>query len=79
MYVCIYGWMLSSVWFFETSWTAAHQVPLSMGFSGQEILEWVAISSSRRSFWLKDQTHASCSSCIGKQSFTTEPPGKPLF
>ena len=27
-----------------TSWTAAHQAPLSMEFSRQRILEWVAIS-----------------------------------
>ena len=27
---------LSCVWFFETSWTVAHQAPLSMGFSQQE-------------------------------------------
>ena len=28
-----------------TPWTAAHYPPLSMGFSRQEYLEWVAISS----------------------------------
>ena len=31
------------------------------------ILEWVAISSSRGSFWPRDQTHVSCGSCIGRQ------------
>ena len=31
------------------SWTVAHQAPLSMGFSRQEVLGWVAISSSRGS------------------------------
>ena len=30
------------------------------------ILEWVAISSSRGSFWLRDQVHVSCISCIGR-------------
>ena len=30
------------------------------------ILEWAAISSSRGSFWLRDQTHISCVSCIGR-------------
>ena len=30
-------------------------------------LEWVAISSSRGSFWPKDQTHVSGISCIGRQ------------
>ena len=30
------------------------------------ILEWVAISYSRVSFWPRDQTHISCISCIGR-------------
>ena len=37
------------VWLFATPWTAAHQAPLSMGFTRQEYLEWVAISFSRGS------------------------------
>ena len=28
--------LLSRVWLFATPWTAAHQAPLSMGFSRQE-------------------------------------------
>ena len=35
-YVCVCSAMLSSVWLFATLWTAAHQAPLSMGFSRQE-------------------------------------------
>ena len=35
------------------------------GIFPPRILEWVAISSSRRSSWPRDQTHASCASCIG--------------
>ena len=31
------------------------------------ILEWVAISSSRRSSWFSDWTHVSCISFIGRQ------------
>ena len=31
------------------------------------ILEWVAISSSRRSSWPRYRTHVSCVSCTGKQ------------
>ena len=31
------------------------------------ILEWVAISSSRKSFWPRDWTHVSCVSCIERQ------------
>ena len=30
------------------------------------ILEWVAISSSRGSFWPRDQTSVSCISCVGR-------------
>ena len=41
------------------------------GWSFHEIiltrtLEWVAISFTRGSSWLRDRTHISCSSCIGK-------------
>ena len=35
------------------------------------ILEWVAMASSRRSPRLKDQTHASYISCIGRWGFLT--------
>ena len=31
------------------------------------ILEWVAIASSRGSFWPRDQTHILCRSCAGRQ------------
>ena len=34
--------------------------------SQARILEWVSISSSKRSSWPRDQTHVSCISCIGK-------------
>ena len=43
-----------------------HQAPLSMGFSRQALLEWVAISSSRGSSLPRDQTYVSCVSCIGR-------------
>ena len=33
----------------ETSWTVAHQSPLSMGFSMARILDWVTILFSRLS------------------------------
>ena len=35
-------------------------------FQGR-ILEWVAISYSRRSSWPKDQTYVSCASCLGRR------------
>ena len=37
------------------------------GILQARILEWVGISSSRRSYWCRDQTHVSCSSCTGRQ------------
>ena len=33
---CMYAQWLSRVWLLATPWTAAHQAPLSMGFSRQE-------------------------------------------
>ena len=35
------------------------------------------VSLSKRSFRPGDRTHISCSSCTGRQFFTTVPPGKP--
>ena len=40
------------------------------------ILEWIAISSFRGSFWPRDQTWFSCVSCMAGRFFTTELPGK---
>ena len=48
-----------------TLWTVAHQVPLSMGFSRQ-VLEWVAILSSRGTSQPRDQTCVSYISCIDR-------------
>ena len=36
------------------------------GIFQERILEWVAISFSRRSSRPRDQTHVSCNSCIGR-------------
>ena len=52
------------------------------GFSVHGILQaripkWVAMPSSRASFWPKDQTHIAYVSCIAGRFFTAEPPGKP--
>ena len=44
------------------------------GISQARILEWVAISFSEGSSWLRDQTRVSC---IAGGFFTTEPLGKP--
>ena len=47
------------------------------GTSQARILEWVAISSSRGSSQLRDQTRVSGLSCTAGEFFATEPPGKP--
>ena len=47
--------------------TVAHQAPLSMVVLQARILEGVAISFSRGSSQLRDQTCISCISCIGRQ------------
>ena len=39
------------------------------GIFRQEILEWVAISYSRGSSWLRDRTLVSCISCTGRRIF----------
>ena len=44
------------------------------GIFQARILEWVAISFSRRSSWLRDWTHISCTA---NRFFTSEPPGNP--
>ena len=64
--VCVLS-RFSHAQLFATPWTVARQAPLSMGFSRQEILEWVAISYSKRSSQLRGQSHVSYVSCIGRQ------------
>ena len=65
---------LGCVQFFATPWNVAHQAPLSMGFPRQEILEWVAISSSRGFSWPWDQTHIFC--IAGRFFFLTPKPSR---
>ena len=48
--------LFSRVPLFVIPWTAAHEAPLSMGFSRQEYLEWVAISFSRGSSQPRNRT-----------------------
>ena len=50
----------SRVWLFVTAWTAARQVPLSLGILQARILEWIAMPSSRGSSQFRDQTQVSC-------------------
>ena len=51
----------------QHAWTVACQAPLSMGFSQARILEWAVTSSSRGSSRLRDQTHVSHVSCMGRR------------
>ena len=53
---CAWVLVMSVSNYFATPWTVACQAPLSMGFFQARILQWVAISSSRGSSPLKDQT-----------------------
>ena len=52
--------LLSHVWFFATTWTVACQAPSIYGISQASILDWGAISKSRRSSQPRLQTHVSC-------------------
>ena len=52
---------------FETQWTVAHQVPLTMGFFQTRTLLWVAVSYSRGSSGPRVQTYISFVSGINKQ------------
>ena len=50
-----------------TPQTVAHQAPLSVGFPRQEYWSGLPFYPPRASSWFRDQTHVSCTSCIGKQ------------
>ena len=41
--------LLNRVRLFETPWTVTYQAPPSMGFSRQELLDWIATAFSRGS------------------------------
>ena len=60
--VCV----LSCDQLFAALWSIAHQAPLYMNLFLVRILERVAISSSRESFWPRYWTHFSCISCTGR-------------
>ena len=69
------AWSLSCVRLFATLWTAAHQVPLSMGILQARMLKWVAMPSSWGSSQQRDRTQVS--HIAG--TFFNEPPGKPCW
>ena len=75
MSFCMCSQLLNCVLLFVTPWTAACQAPLSVGFFQAKILEWVTISVSRGSSWLRMEP---APPALASGFFTTEPPGKPL-
>ena len=70
-YVC----MLSCVQLFATLWTEAHQAPLSMGFSWQEYWSGLPFPPPED---LPDSGIEPMSPAFQEDSFTAEPPGKPM-
>ena len=68
---CVHAQSLSHIVLFAIPRTVVHQASLSMGFPRYEILEWVAISSSRGSFQRRDRSCISCTSCIAGRLYTT--------
>ena len=67
-YACVLS-RFSSVRLFEILWMVAHQATSVHGIFQARILEWVAMPSSRGSSQLRDQTHISYISCIGRWVF----------
>ena len=59
--------VLSHMTLFVMPWTVARQIPLSMEFYQERILEWVAISFSRGSSRPRGRTQVFWVSCLGKQ------------
>ena len=76
------AWVLSHfacVRLLVTPWTFACQAPLSMGFSRQEYWRGLPCPPPGGSFWLRDQTHISYVSCIGRQVLYWSHLGSPTF
>ena len=66
---------LSLVWLFATLWTVASPGSSVHGILQARILEWVAISFSRASSWLRGRTWVSC---IAGRLFTSWATGEAL-
>ena len=73
-YVLCYAYTLRCVQLLGTSWTVAHQAPLSMGILQARIMEWVAMPSSRRYSKPRDRTQVSW--VVREDSLLSEPPRK---
>ena len=72
LYMCVQ--LLSCVRLFATPWSAAHQAPLSMGFSRPEYKSGLPFPSPGD---LPDPWIEPVSTALAGTFFTTEPPGKP--
>ena len=68
--------VLNHIWLSATPRTVAHQA-LSMGLSQARILERIAISSSRESFWIIPTSIVS--PVLQADSLPSEPPRKPAW
>ena len=71
---CVCAQVLSHVQLFATSWTVAHQAPLSMGFPSQKY--WSRLPRDLPDSGIKPVSPASPALAGG--FFPTEPPGKPM-
>ena len=69
--------LISHVWLLVTPWTAAHQAPLSSGFSRQEYRSGLPFPPPGHLPNPKNQMHISWVTCIAGGFFSTEPSGKP--
>ena len=71
--VCVCVWSLCCVWFFANPMDHSPPGPSVHGISQARILEWAAISYSRASSWLRDQTTSLVSPAPAGRIFATAP------
>ena len=64
--MCVHAQLLSHVQLFATSWTVAHQAPLSMGLPQQEYWSGLPFPPPGESSQPRDQTPVIYGSCIGR-------------
>ena len=74
IHVCVHTQLLSRVLLFATSWTVAHQAPLSMGFSRQDY--WSGLPYNPPGD-LPNPGIEPRSPALWAEALTSEPPGKP--
>ena len=74
--VCMHAQSLSRVWLFVTTWTGAHQAPLSMEFSRQEYWSGLPLPTPGN---LPNPGIEPVSSALAGRFFTTEALEKPVY